>query len=329
MNSSLDILKYVMSIFIIMLHAGWATQIIVTRVAVPVFFILSSYFFFKKIEPDMTKAEIGKHYKHFLGRSLKLYLFWFIVLIPRTVEIRGYFSAGMTPADSVIALLRDFFFQSTFPASWYISALVIGIAIALLLRKHEKLFLMLALVGYFLCCLCSNYLGVAVDENWTWVDFFVSRQFVVFTSFPAGLFFIFIGKKIRCHDNIIRPWIYTLWLLGALAALFIENGIIEKFGWRYANDCYLSLMILAPAIVLWVMSLNLRLFDAEICIALRKMSTIYYCSHLMVIHLARTIIGPLPVAGEFSVTLAVCTILAVALIYYSKRPRLRILRYSY
>lgn len=192
------------------IHVGYAVEAPTLRVAVPIFFIVSSYFFFIKITKlDKTQAEA--YYTKFIIRTCKLYLFWFMVCLPYLIFENIYHN---TLIDFFIFLPFNIFLRSTFPASWYLAALVIGISFVYYTRRYPTLQVFLGFFLYIICCLETNYskiLFAIIDniipsgqEGFGLLVIELIR-FPAYLSFPAGILFITIGKlliKYRGVSNI-------------------------------------------------------------------------------------------------------------------------------
>ena len=75
-----DILKFIMALLIVSIHIPIKNEYlsIIQGLGVPVFFVLSSYFIFKKARKESFKIDI---LTAFLKRIGILYLFWFVVNI--------------------------------------------------------------------------------------------------------------------------------------------------------------------------------------------------------------------------------------------------------
>lgn len=319
LNRNIDILKYVMSIMIIMIHVGYSYQIPVLRVAVPVFFIISSYLFFHSIRG--VKEEDTKIYIRFLKRALKLYFFWFVVLLPFTIIYRGWYKDDLLIA--IVKLIKGLFLQSTFPASWYISAYIIGISILFTLRNQHKITCVISVLAYILCCASSNYCYVFNNQIFEWGGVNIENTFLV------GLVYIYIGK---CFVNIhpIHKRAILLALLGVVIGvvlLSIENNIIISHGFRRSDDSYLSLLILAPCVFL--LFKELPQFTKLNTTTIRRMSTIYYCSHIPIIFITRFFIKNVEQLTLFLIVWLICTLISISLIKISKLSRMQWVRFSY
>lgn len=90
-----DVLKYMMALLIVAIHArafyGEYTSIFfkpLTEIAVPVFFILSSFFYFRKL---YYCENIWSNLFTYLKRIGLLYLLWFCVNIPVILHYKHYF----------------------------------------------------------------------------------------------------------------------------------------------------------------------------------------------------------------------------------------------
>lgn len=155
----LDITKFILSIFIVAIHTGLLPNILFPwlRLAIPLFFIISSYLLHSKTKgkkKDEKKAIIKKY----IQRNLILYAFWFVALLPITIYARKeWFEPGIL--SGIWTTITQTLFSSTFIASWYISATIIGtLIVEYLSERIKKLWLMpILLSSYAICCFTSSY----------------------------------------------------------------------------------------------------------------------------------------------------------------------------
>ena len=109
----LDIVKFILSIMVVAIHTELFPTVLFPwlRIAIPLFFIISSFLLYEKIKLNKeNKKEIIKKY---IVRQLKYYLFWFIVLIPATVYLRKewfalYFLSSFSAAAKVWSLIMAY-----------------------------------------------------------------------------------------------------------------------------------------------------------------------------------------------------------------------------
>lgn len=86
--NSIDVFKFLAAIMVVAIHTNPffdypVFNFIITslcRIAVPFFFVFSSFIFFK------TKNEKGKNIIDFLKRIVILYCFWFVVELPIIID---------------------------------------------------------------------------------------------------------------------------------------------------------------------------------------------------------------------------------------------------
>lgn len=158
-----DVTKIILSIMVVTIHVnplGRYGKMIypMARIAVPLFFIMSSYLFFDKINKTKNQQSlrmtVGGGYAI---RIFKLYLAWFIVLFPVILYKKHYFSGDILVG--IGKMVTDFIFGSTFGASWYLSASVLGLAIVCILGRFfgDMVIMFVGGITYFICCMLSSY----------------------------------------------------------------------------------------------------------------------------------------------------------------------------
>lgn len=282
---TIDIAKLVLSVLVVILHVnpfgeawGWI-RFPITRIAVPLFFIISSFLFFEKIQDMENDFDKRNQLMRFCQRNLRLYITWFIVLLPITWHIRGYFNKSIL--ELIKTIIVQFIFGSTFSVSWYIMALIIGTVLVYYLCKNMpgKIVAALGLILYMLCCLATNYRGLISTSGvlGTIIELYPTD---IYLSFPASIIWIYLGKIISENKRRIQK-INFGWRLaiGAvfLCVLYVEHHIIWGSEIAAENDCYFSLLLLCPWIFLVVLEID---FSARTNTKpIREISTIIYCSH--------------------------------------------------
>ena len=132
---SIDILKVVAALLMVAIHArpfvGNTYPLYISlfsRMAVPVFFVVSAFFFFRK-KPDTAQL------KHYVRRMGWLYAFWFVVEAYFTID-GVFFSHDRSVLESLSHFICGFFLNSTFSGSWFIMALIICIPLVHWLGKR-------------------------------------------------------------------------------------------------------------------------------------------------------------------------------------------------
>lgn len=282
-GNKFDILKLVLAILIVGIHSTGAGMILrpVFRLAVPLFFIISSYLFFLKQCTLSSWRERYKGLKKYAKRILLLYLFWFLLLFPFTIYYREWY-VDFGP-EKLITIARSFFFGSTFVASWFLMASLIGVTIVWLLsslKVKNSVILVIGVVIYMLCCLVSNYYNLLshcpdfVKAYTSYTDIFTQP----FNSFPCSILFVGIGKILA--ERELSPSNKLLWivLFFSMALLYVEFYITQHYFKAYYDDCFLLLPVACACIFMLIGQSSPRKIDYDTK-KLRAYSTIIYCCH--------------------------------------------------
>lgn len=312
-NDIIDLVKFILAIIVVMIHINpfYKNKFIIypiCRIAVPIFFMISSYFFFK------NKTDLKK----FVTRNLKLYLFYFVLLFPIIfIEYKKY------SGNFGIYIIKNFFLGSTFPASWYIMALIIGITIIYIvsnkLNINNYITLIISFIIYIICCLNSNYANLEILN----IHFFKS-----YNSFLVSFIWIVIGKSFAENENKLctqNMRIIAVKLLISLVLLYIESFYINKFKLcSNSNDCYIFLIPVSLYIFKIILKLNYSLKNAKFY---RTFSTITYCLHISIgkilyIFMKNTTI-------EFFLVIIICYIITKIIISLENQKYFKWLKYSH
>ena len=168
-HDAIDLLKLVLSFLIVFLHVPVFHEehpevIALCRIAVPVFFMTSAYFYFEKLQrrPN-NRAWETECLNLSLKRQLRLYFCWFLLEIPLMYAMGGWYAFGYEDGAGIgqtaRLFLRNLFLGNTYPASWYLMALMIGTVLVTLLSRKLSNRILLG-VGFLLnvfCCTQSGY----------------------------------------------------------------------------------------------------------------------------------------------------------------------------
>ena len=275
-----DITKFLLSMFVVAIHIPLLPNLInpVIRTAVPLFFMMSSYFFWRKVltlRYDRQPEVLGR----FLKRNLRLYGFWFVALLPITLKVRGYFSGSIL--SGLLRLVQDLLFYSTFRASWYIMALCIGMVIIFYVSRKISDGVLLVVSGliHLIMCLFSNYYGliegcgpiVAAEEAYKAV--FVT----VCNSFPVSFLWILLGKRFAEGKIGLSRGCSILITALSFVVVCVEHVLVLRYDLRAAaTDYYVFLVPLCIGLFSLIQHAEVRCKCAPV---LRKMSTIMYVLH--------------------------------------------------
>lgn len=332
---SLDLTKFVLSIMIVAIHASLFPTVLYPwlRLAVPLFFVISSFLLFNKINYSNKKDE-SKIINSFIIRQLKLYLFWFIILLPITVVIRkNWFSDGIWMG--LYTAIKETLFSSSFIASWFITSTIFGTLIVYKLSKkiNYKILLIVFIIINVICCIESSYLSLFINMSpvekihHIYLTVFPSPVF----SFPVSLIWILIGKLFADKTIRIKP-LYNIFIIICCSLLYIEWKYVISITDCYSADCYISLI---PTVILMfnlLINIDISLKKA---IIFRKVSVITFPLHGSIAwvlqHLLANFISNGVVIGiaVFILTLIIVYLACFIIFKLENKKGFKLLKYSH
>lgn len=332
-NSVFDIAKLILCITVVNIHSWFLPKWLfpLARLAVPVFFMISAYFFFLKTGRCNGNTESEKNaLKDFIKHNLQLYLFWFIALLPFTLKIKGWFE-NKNALLGIIKMTRDIIFGSSFRASWFIMALVIATFIVYYASKlvDNRVLLVLAILIYAAVTLYSSYY-VKFDDIEI-VHSFVKRYNLVFgnsyNSYPVALIWVVCGKCFA--DKTFSPSFKKSIpvLVVSLAFLYAEWCCVKKIGGGYNNDCYF--MLLPASVALFGILCNIKPFAVKGSLTMRKMSTLIYALHATAVTIVREYTGSKNNFFVFVVVISFCCAVCAVFFLLERFKPFRWLKYSH
>ena len=330
-----DLVKYILSFFIVAIYTGLYPSILYPwlRIAVPLFFIISSYLLFSKINRGVENEFLV--IKKYISRQIKMYIFWFIVLLPFTIIVRKeWFSNGIVLG--LFNCLKNTLFSSTFIASWYITSSIWGVIILYKASKkmNPKILTILASIIYFICCLRSSYyLRIIQFES---IEKIINTFEILFVnpvfSFPVAIFWMNIGKLFADKKIKIKNNNYYFGIIISALLLYFEWIITIKNENNNDFDLY---FMLAPFVIfcfIFILKHNVNIKKAY---TLRKISVITYPMHASIAKALLLLFEKLNVCGNLaSIISFVSTIIICHLTYFiflklSKYEKLKILKNAY
>lgn len=260
-NLSLDILKVVLSIMVIGLHANFLIEIDkyssflfvngVFRMAVPIFFIINGYFFYPLVANAQGRS--SPKIKAWFERVLILYAVWTSVYLIFWMPLLSFNPHGISKFMQTIFI--GYFHL------WYLPALLLAAFMFRVLHQNIKDIYILILMFVCFCAGVSidyagNYdvfggtrLDSFFDEVWAHRNFLFSG----FPFFGLGWFLRKQGWGEKASFNMI-----AIMAVVTLALLFLESGVNYKLMNKDGGfDNYLSLALVCPAIFMFVSRINI------------------------------------------------------------------------
>lgn len=325
----LDLAKFVMSFFVVAIHSELFPTILYPwlRVAVPIFFLISGYILFCRINGDI-RIEKNACVVRYVRRNLKLYIVWFIILLPITVIVRrGWFADGI--AVGIYQCVRSLLFGSTFGASWFLTA---GVTATLLIHGMSKKMrmrwvLLVAFICYALCCMNSRYQGLAESVGLKPLLDLLELLFGgIENSFFVALLWISMGKALADKKQCfcLRTSIVGTVVFGIV--LYVEYVVsVQVLNGAENADCYWSLVPFC--LFLFSLLINYKGIHVPHAKTLRTCSTVIYVSHKSFLSCLNKVLSllrlPTSALMLFVVTSTSLTLISLLLIHLSKYSNLR------
>ena len=322
--NAVDVFKFIAALMVVAIHtrpfydqASLDYYVsCLCRIAVPFFFTFSSFIFYKR----------GKRIGDYVKRMLVLYACWFVIQLPLIVQ--NFFILPDRPMlEKILLFLRGLFINSTFPASWFITASWQGMLIVYLLSKkvNWKWLLVIGVLCYLSSLPGTMYYGLISDTPLYkpyWYGYNITL--CPANSFITAIPFIVIGKLIAERPFTLETWKNALLLFIAFCIGFIEVYFCRDS--YYMTDTFVSLLLICPLLV--ILLLNLRVgIDDSICRFFRKSSILVFFVHLPVFTVLRDQhLLDFGLKG-FGITILISLILASIIIFLSKK--IPVLKYLY
>lgn len=262
-SSAVDPLRMVLAISVVGLHTGFPEaagetlrQILINglyRIAVPVFTVISGYFFLNSIQSGRAIP--------YIRRILTLYAIWMLVYLP----IWGPELTSVRHA--VVTVIFGYYHL------WFLPGIAVGAAIILALTRLQvppkglaALALVCAAMGITL-----QYL-VIVGRIAIPLDYYRNGLFVIFPYFAIGYLMAATGFKPHARHAMLVAAI-------AIAAVLMESLIWFRIAdGGFGIDTMVSLYVAAPAIFLAALGSRWRGRGKDMA----SMAAFVYFAHVMV-----------------------------------------------
>ena len=281
-TASFDIAKFICAFLVISIHTYPLMDIHPTlnlilvsgiaRIAVPLFFVISAYFFFQHQDENYVMKYLKK-----IG---KLYLIWSLIYLP--FYILQNYQSGLVVM--VVRYIRNFFFLGSHYHLWFLPALMFALYVVNKLSKYFKLkqILVISVCLYFIGHLGNIYVNELYQVPILGTFYQMYRN--IFETTRNGLFFgiPFIAMGYLCakisNKHHVSFWIK--WNLISIVLFVIEFSLLCYFD--VINDLssmYLMLIPLVYGIFRWLQATQIAI--TPMYMMMRKMSLLIYVSHIL------------------------------------------------
>lgn len=336
---AIDLFKFIGAFFVITVHtnplasffeeANWMLVNIIARLAVYFYFVASAYLFFRGIEFKNDKIvktkENRQKLKKYVIRTTTLYLIWTIIYM--ILDLPNWYAGGYLTIKNFIGYGIASVLNTSYYHLWFLLSLIYAIPLmyAMLRVVPRKIVVGLAVCMYIAGLMFGTYSflcqmpGTSLWEFWG--NHWVRLRTVIFNVIPICSPALFCDK-VRLNKKAL------ITITSVLIILFsIEGWLLYRFSEATASSYNILLLPTIFFIFLLIKSMDLRL---KHYLFLRKMSTLIYCMHPMVIMLFRYAIDTAQLNSMvyFLLVSLITTLLgALLVILYFKYPRLKWIKY--
>ena len=327
---NLDILKYVFSILILILHLrpflnysdvlDLTFNNIITRICVPMYFMITGYFVAKKEldHPDYIKTYIKK--------TIPLYLYWSVLYIPVLFitgiqyfsQINAYLSnlpiaypllvflmLLLLPFVIVVALV----YTGIYYHLWYFPAVMLSL---LMLSKWKKRYTIksLLIVSFILLLFgaTETYFGVLPYTlqqliSYYYHIFFTTRNFLFF-----GLFYVVLGYFMGTKKDIYTRYCFVKLIVAVFCLIF--EAILLHDGHRLDSNILISCVPLTYYLFISAVYMKNRL---KLKFPFGPLSKYYYLIHPMIIFIVQLFCVKL---SDFPFVNIICVLVMTHIVSY-------------
>lgn len=261
-NFFIDTVKAVAALFVICIHTSYPSAIgeyivAICRIAVPLFLLISGYYYPMTVERNNTIS----YYKKILVLTFFSSVFYFIV---NSTEL------------SYLKVFRwDKMLIFSFPVAgdhlWYLYSLInVLIILAFLNKIKDKLFYLIPLL------LFGNYILSFSSKFWLYRNF-------LFTSLPYFLLGIYFYKNQESIIAILKnKTLGFVFIIGSIILQFIEVYFYKCFDFICVRDHYLMTSVLVVMIFAYTLTVKLN-NENVLSVIGKKYSSYIYILHIFVL----------------------------------------------
>lgn len=316
-----DILKFVMALIIVSIHIPIKNEYlsIFQGVGVPVFFVLSSYFIFKKARNNSFRLNI---LETFLKRIGILYLFWFVVNIYFILIDKHYLDLGLIGG---VYLVRDLLFSYTYPGSWFLSALLLAVILIYLVKKINTPDFIIYSIAILIYVVLYNYKFFPEDFQ---RPFHIMEKVFrpeLSRTFLIGIPWVTLGYFVS--NNLLFNRLKLLSFNKVWYAVFLLIAFFISYNWK--STIYILRVFMVLTMLIW--AYNITLDSNKIYLKLRNASILFFFLHfpiLKIISLLHINIFPNSVC-KYLFVLTLCGIFSSLILTLAEHKRFFWLKYAF
>lgn len=255
-SKGLDILKCIASFLVICIHSPFVGEIgkyfnVISRCAVPIFFMITGFFYKQTLEKGKENKQIIKIIKLSIISNLLYFLFTILINVINGESIRLYINNTFTIKNILNWIL---FNESPIAGHlWYLNALLYVLIIVKFVNKYNKMKILHILTPFLLITdvIFGKYSLITIKTE---VPYVLLRNFLI-----VGIPYFCIGNYISeaiYKKRYMKPRkrIYILCILFFILTSVLERAILINFNVNAIRDHYISTTFLSVFAFLYFLS---------------------------------------------------------------------------
>lgn len=274
----LDLVKFIGALLVVLIHtaplepysavANFYTKDVIARVAVPLFFAISGFFFARKPDPVKTFTRIAL-----------LYLGWSAAYL--LIQIPQWYQSGWWGLHVVLDYILGLVTVGTYFHLWYLLATLYAIPLLYLLvkRASPRLMLRICCVFWLIECLAYSYAWIGIDRIPVLMSVF-SRLGGICNGVLRALPLMLIG--VFCHQNASN-YPASYWRKRAVISLCFLITEASLLHFATPNSGLYSYLFATPFFTYYLLCgllcSRFQFRRPETALVLRKSSLTIYCVH--------------------------------------------------
>ncbi len=301
--NNLDIAKFVCALLVIVIHtaplenvskmAYFYTSHVMARIAVPIFFSISGFLFFRKLEWKDDKIEISaKNFSlliDYLKKIILLYVIWTLLYV--IVSLPGWYEAGWWGPYVVKDVIVSLLVRGSYYHLWYLLACIYAVPLLFLTLMiiKKRSFVWVTAVLWILECLTYSYSWLGI-ENIEIVSLIAQKCPIVFDATLRAVPLLMVGCLAIDEKALQSMKKQCLITVGMFAVCVIEASVLHALLQDTGKYSYLiSTPLFAYAeIRLLTAGTQMKISETTASI-LRKASLTIYCLHPFIINTCKAL----------------------------------------
>lgn len=319
-NYSFLLLKLLMCILIVGIHSFplskinslWQFIIFqgVSRIGVPIFFLISAYLLFSKRDNNISTLKI------YIKRIVLLMISWSIFTLPYIIylQIIVPYKENLDFELTLKLFLKQTLFSPRFNGFWYLHACIICSILIFMLQGKigNRILIIFSYIMQVICIVTSVY-GRLLPNSIK--EFIISAQqdIILYNSFLVGMIYFVIGKYIAETkiDKLFGFRYRKVSFMISLVLLLLEIILVNKNQTYLATDCYFMLVPISYFIMLNV--IDGKLEEVKFLNFFKAATTVIYVSQFEIIYILQGIEKRLPFNVN-SWVIYICTLILTFII---------------